>query len=310
MLAWALVVTAAPASRCLEEGRLRRIAAAVPADAVLQTWWLSPGESWEMLFVAPEGGDLSATMAAAAQELAGLPVDINIVPDDIAFRRKKLLVADMDSTIIEQECIDEMADLLGLKPRIAAITERAMRGEVAFEAALAERVALLKGLSEADLSRVLDQRITLMPGARTLVATMRAHGAFTALVSGGFNFFTSRIRERVGFDVDHANRLVIEGGRLAGTVAPPILGRDAKLAALRRHTADRGLLQTDTLAVGDGANDLAMIKAAGLGVAYRAKPIVAAEAAARVTHGNLTALLYLQGYKHDEIVFAGCGRLA
>ncbi|KAB2848251.1 MAG: phosphoserine phosphatase SerB [Hyphomicrobiaceae bacterium] len=301
-LSWSLVVTSAPGSQCLDEGRLERVARGVSSGALLQTWWLARGDAWEMLFTAPEGSDHADLAAHASQELAGLPVDVNIIPDDIAFRRKKLLVADMDSTIIEQECIDEMADMLGLKPTIAAITERAMRGEIAFETALAERVALLRGLSEADLTRVLDERITLMPGARTLVSTMRAKGAFTALVSGGFSFFTSKIRERVGFDIDHANSLIIEGGRLTGTVKQPILGRDAKLEALRRHTASRGLCEPDTLAVGDGANDLAMIKAAGLGVAFRAKPIVAAQAMARITHGDLTALLHLQGYKRQDFV--------
>ena len=304
MASWALVVSSASDAACLEEAALDRLAAALPSDSVLQTWWLSRGNAWEMLFVSPEGADHSALLAAARGELSGLPVDINVVPDDIAFRRKKLLVADMDSTIIEQECIDEMADVLGIKPTISAITERAMRGEIDFEAALRERVALLKGLREADLARVLDERISLMPGARTLLATMRANGAFTALVSGGFSYFTGKIREWAGFDVDHANTLVFDAGRLAGSVRLPILGREAKLEALRRHTAEKGLLETQTLAVGDGANDLAMIKAAGLGVAYRAKPIVAAEAGARIDHGDLTALLYLQGYKRDEFVAA------
>jgi phosphoserine phosphatase len=301
---WALVVVSAPAAACLEERRLARLAATLPSQAVLQTWWLSPGEAWEMLFVAPENADHASLLAAAARELAGLPVDVNIVADDLGFRRKKLLVADMDSTIIEQECIDEMADMLGLKPTIAAITERAMRGELDFEAALTERVALLKGMAEVDLQRVLEERITLMPGARTLVATMRANGAFTALVSGGFSFFTSRIAKRAGFDIDHANTLLIEAGRLSGAIAQPILGREAKLETLRRHASGKGLIEPQTLAVGDGANDLAMIRAAGLGVAYRAKPVVAAQAKARIVHGDLTSLLYLQGYKRHEFVAA------
>jgi phosphoserine phosphatase len=193
-----------------------------------------------------------------------------------------------------------MADMLGLKEKIGAITERAMRGELAFEAALEERLALLAGLDEATLERVFQERVTLMPGARMLVATMRRHGAFTALVSGGFTFFTSRVRTATDFDVDHSNTLAMTSGRLTGKVEGPILGREAKLAMLERYRHQFGLQSAETLAVGDGANDLAMIKAAGLGVAYRAKPLVAAEADAEIVHGDLTALLYLQGYRRDE----------
>jgi phosphoserine phosphatase len=227
-------------------------------------------------------------------------VDINVLP--VASRRKHLLIADMDSTIIQQECIDEMADVFGLKPRIAAITERAMRGELDFEAALTERLGLLKGLDDAALERVYAERIILMPGATTLLATMKAHGAFTALVSGGFTFFTSRVAKAVGFDVNRANLLGFAEGRLTGHVIGPILGKAAKLTALREFAALRGLPLSDTLAVGDGANDLDMVKAAGLGVAFRAKPVVAAEARAAIAHGDLTALLYLQGYAKAEFV--------
>ena len=215
-------------------------------------------------------------------------------------RRKGLLVADMDSTVITVECIDEMADMLGLKPKIAAITERAMRGEIDFPAALRERVALLKGLPLADLERVWRERIRLTPGARTLALTMRAHGAYAALVSGGFSFFTRRVREAAGFDWDQANELTTEGDALAGTVREPILDSGAKLAALRRLAAERGLGGAETLAVGDGANDLDMIRAAGLGVAFRAKPVVATAARARIDHGDLTALLYFPGYRRSE----------
>jgi phosphoserine phosphatase len=229
-------------------------------------------------------------------------VDVNVVDDDIAYRRKRLLVADMDSTIIEQECIDEMADVLGLKAQIAAITERAMRGELEFEQALRERLGLLAGIGEDDLQKVYLERVTLMPGARTLVRTMRTHGAYTALVSGGFTFFTTRVMERVGFDETRANVLEMAEGRLTGGVVGPVLGKAAKLATLQELAARNGLAAPLTLAVGDGANDLAMIKAAGLGVAYRAKPVVAAEAHAGITHGDLTALLYLQGYRRDEFV--------
>ena len=223
-----------------------------------------------------------------------------MVPDDAA-RRKKLLVADMESTIIEQECLDELADHMGLRDRISEITARAMRGEIAFEEALKERAGLLKGL-DADVLEKLYERITLVPGACELVATMRANGAYCALVSGGFTFFTERIAARLGFNTHQANTLDIVDGRLAGTVSPPILGREAKLAALERLRRELNLQPEETLAVGDGANDLDMIRAAGLGVAFRAKPIVAAEAKASIRHGDLTALLYLQGYRKSEFV--------
>lgn len=266
------------------------------------TWspamWLSPGEACDIGFVADDW----ATARVVRDTVAGIyvrePIDVCVVPAEN--RRKRLLVADMDSTIIQQECIDEMADMAGLKPRIAAITERAMRGELKFEEALAERLGLLEGLDEAALARVFDERVTLMPGARTLVATMRAHGAFTALVSGGFTYFTSRVAARVGFDMNRANDLELVNGRLTGRLIGPTLGREAKLAALEELAAARNLSPVATMAVGDGANDLAMIKAAGLGVAFRAKPIVAAEAHAGITHGDLTALLYLQGYRRED----------
>jgi phosphoserine phosphatase len=265
--------------------------------------WLSPGEACELAFEAPDDAAARTIREEAAARWREAPVDICVVPAE--GRRKGLLIADMDSTIIQQECIDEMADVLGLKSRIAAITERAMRGELPFEAALTERLALLAGLAEGDLQRVFDERVTLMPGARTLVATMRAAGAFTALVSGGFSFFTSRVAAAAGFDVDRANTLEVVDGRLTGRVVGPILGREAKLAALEKYRGERGLAAAATMAVGDGANDLAMIKAAGLGVAYRAKPVVAAEAHAGITHGDLTALLYLQGYPRSAFVDRG-----
>ena len=244
----------------------------------------------------------STTRPITRDAIDRAPIDVNIVP--AAQRRKMLLVADMDSTIIQQECIDEMADMLGIKDKIAAITERAMRGELKFEDALNERLGLLTGLAEAKLQQVFDERIVLMPGAKTLLATMKANGAFTALVSGGFTFFTSRIRDTVGFHVDHSNVLGIAQGKLTGKVVDPILGKEAKLAALQRYTTEKSLDPAATLAVGDGANDLDMVKAAGLGVAYRAKPVVAAQAAASITHGDLTALLYLQGYTQAEFAAA------
>ena len=211
----------------------------------------------------------------------------------------------MELTIIEQECLDELAARVGLRQRISEITLRAMRGELAFEAALRERVALLKGLDAAILEDIYASRVTLMPGAATLVATMRRHGAHCALVSGGFSFFSERIAARLQFDSQQANTLEIVDGKLAGSVRQPILGREAKLASLNRLTRALHLDASDTLAVGDGANDLSMLRAAGLGVAFRAKPILAAAVAVRIEHGDLTALLYLQGYARHEF---DCGR--
>ncbi|HET9902158.1 MAG TPA: phosphoserine phosphatase SerB [Xanthobacteraceae bacterium] len=294
----ALVLTAPPGAL---EGRL-----VAEMDSVLRVFtdrdgrWLSPGEAWEAQFAAPRGDELSGLLAQARAAIRGAPVDANIVQGDRKARRKRLLVADMDSTIIGQECIDELADFVGLKPRVAAITERAMRGEIAFEPALRERVALLKGLPEGVIEAVLRDRITLTPGATVLVATMRAHGAATCLVSGGFSGFVDRIAARVGFDASRSNVLEVADGRLSGTVREPILGREAKLATLVAMRGELGLSESQTLAVGDGANDLAMLVAAGLGVAFRAKPAVAAAAAARIDHSDLTALLFLQGYAREE----------
>jgi phosphoserine phosphatase len=204
--------------------------------------------------------------------------------------------------MIGQECIDELAGHVGMKAHVAAITERAMRGELQFEPALRERVALLKGLPEAVVDEVIADRITLTPGGRTLVATMRANGAYSCLVSGGFTLFTDRIAAMIGFDENRANRLLVEGGKLAGAVAEPILGSTAKLATLQELRARFALQDDSTLAVGDGANDLPMIEAAGLGVAYHGKPVVQQAARARIDHGDLTALLYMQGYRRDEFV--------
>lgn len=229
-----------------------------------------------------------------------LPIDVVVQP--LATRRKKLFLADMDSTMIGQECIDELADFVGLKSHVAAITERAMRGEIEFEPALRERVALLKGLSLDIIDKVLATRITLNPGGRALVQTMRANGAYTCLVSGGFTQFTHAVAERLGFAEHRANELLSEDGMLTGRVAEPILGREAKLATLLELREADDLDAIDTLAIGDGANDLGMIQAAGLGIAYHAKPAVAASAHARIDHADLTALLYAQGYKRSEFV--------
>ncbi|HKP80156.1 MAG TPA: phosphoserine phosphatase SerB [Phenylobacterium sp.] len=253
-------------------------------------------------------GALDLPVVGAAQDarerisdaIGEAPVDTCLQP--AAGRKKRLLIADMDSTIINVECLDELADFAGLKAEISAITERAMRGELQFEGALRERVGMLKGLAVGALQQAYDERVRLNPGARTLVRTMAAGGARCALVSGGFTFFTSRVAEAAGFHLNRANTLIEADGKLTGQVGDPILGKEAKLAALKEQAAELGVPLSATLAVGDGANDLAMIEASGLGVAYRAKPIVAAQAHAKVDHADLTALLYFQGYRADEFV--------
>jgi len=242
-------------------------------------------------------GALSDLRGEVDRLVADLPVDHCVQPAE--GRAKRLLIADMDSTIIGCECLDELADFAGVKAQVSEITERAMRGELAFEGALRERVAMLKGLDLASLQRCYDERVRLNPGAHALVRTMAAHGARCLLVSGGFTFFTRRVAAAAGFHEDRANTLLEDGAALTGLVGEPILGREAKLASLRGEAAALGLNVSQTLAVGDGANDLAMIEAAGLGVAYRAKPVVAAQAHARVDHADLTALLYFQGYRAE-----------
>jgi phosphoserine phosphatase len=257
---------------------------------------LSADKAFEIAF----DGDPAKALQHARAFNAGRDFDINVLPAEN--RRKTLLIADMDSTIIGCECLDELADMAGFKPQVSAITERAMNGEIAFEAALRERVGLLKGLPLDALERTLRERVQLNPGARALVATMKAHGATTMLVSGGFTYFTSFVTRDVGFDMHQANTLLHDGEALTGEVAEPILGREAKLAALEKAIADLGITYDDVLAVGDGANDLAMIARAGLGVAWHAKPIVAEAAGARIDYADLKSLLYLQGYSDDEIV--------
>jgi phosphoserine phosphatase len=244
--------------------------------------------------------DIAAIEGRLRQARGDLPIDIVVQPR--GFRRKKLLLADMDSTMIGQECIDELADFAGLKAHVATITERAMRGEIEFEPALRERVALLKGMPVSVVDEVLRQRIRPTPGGRELVATMRAHGAYTCLISGGFTLFTSAVAAMIGFQENRANELMVENGKLTGEVREPILGRAAKLATLIELTESFDLDDIDTLAVGDGANDLSMIEHAGLGIAYHAKPAVAAAAVARIDYGDLTALLYAQGYGREEFV--------
>ncbi|MGB3865222.1 MAG: phosphoserine phosphatase SerB [Xanthobacteraceae bacterium] len=260
--------------------------------------WLFDEVAVDIPFAGADDPAAIAERLRAARE--DLPIDIVVQPR--ASRRKRLFLADMDSTMIGQECIDELADFAGLKAHVAAITERAMRGEIAFEPALRERVALLKGMPVDVIDQVLKERITLTPGGREVVGTMRANGAYTCLVSGGFTAFTAKVAESIGFQENRANRLLSEDGKLTGTVAEPILGREAKLATLREVREAFDLDNIDTLVVGDGANDLGMIQDAGLGVAYHAKPAVAAAAHARIDHGDLTALLYAQGYARSEFV--------
>jgi phosphoserine phosphatase len=255
--------------------------------------WLDPGVAAEFDLDSVPGNRWDVW-----ESLQGQRIDFAIQP--ASGRRKRLLIADMDSTMIRQECIDELADEAGVGAHVAGITARAMNGELDFEAALRERVGLLRGLTEGVIARVLHDRITLMPGGRALVATMKEKGGYAALVSGGFTAFTADIAARLGFDEHRANTLLLEGGVLTGTVADPILGKQAKLDALEEISARLGITPADAIAVGDGANDLAMLSRAGTGVALHAKPSVQALCDIRVNHGDLTALLYLQGYTRQE----------
>ncbi|MBO9624652.1 MAG: phosphoserine phosphatase SerB [Sphingomonas sp.] len=264
-------------------------------DCAPGAWhWLEEGKAADLLFMSHPG--------AARAELEGAFPATDVIVQPAEGRSKKLLVADMDSTMITVECIDELADYAGIKPQIAEVTERAMRGELDFAAALDARVALLKGLEESAIDRCLAERVQLMPGAEALVKTMRARGALTILVSGGFTRFAEPVGERIGFARVIANRLLIEAAKLTGTVAKPIVDSATKETTLLQARAELGLAPSETLAVGDGANDLAMIREAGLGVAYHAKPIVAAAAGARVDHNDLTALLYAQGIARADWV--------
>ncbi|MGF1619670.1 MAG: phosphoserine phosphatase SerB [Rhodomicrobiaceae bacterium] len=260
--------------------------------------WLSR-EACDITFGPKDDSALEEAQDALDAIPDSAPIDRLIQP--IEGRRKRMLVADMDSTIIQQECLDEVAVAAGMGAKIAAITERAMRGELVFEEALRERIGLLRGFPQEKLQEVLDEQIQLTPGARELVNTMRVQGGHTVLVSGGFTFFTSAIAKRVGFDIDHANRFLFDDGALIGA-AEPIVGPDAKVETMRAEAIKAGFGLKEVIAVGDGANDLDMLKAAGLGVAYHAKPILAAGAKARIDHGDLTALLFLQGYRSQEFV--------
>ncbi|MER9418198.1 phosphoserine phosphatase SerB [Mesorhizobium sp. M0306] len=284
-----------PAGRALTSTLANMASRSVGASAVR---WLAEGIACELDL--PETADASEITASLQAALASEPIDVAVQPAEN--RRKKILIADMDSTMIDQECIDELADEIGVKDRVAAITTRSMNGEIAFEPALRERVALLKGLDAAIIDRIIDNRLTLASGGRTLVQTMAANGAWTALISGGFDIFTTRIAALLGFHENRANRLIEQDRRFTGLVAEPILGRAAKAEALIEISARLGLTPADAIAVGDGANDLDMIRLAGIGVALHAKPAVAAEAKIRIDHGDLTALLYLQGYRWEEFV--------
>ncbi|WP_420585893.1 phosphoserine phosphatase SerB [Ruegeria sp.] len=255
--------------------------------------WLSPDEAAEFTL-----SDLPDNQWEVWAELQALKVDLIVQPADN--RRKKMLLADMDSTMIQQECIDELADEAGVGDRVKDITARAMNGELDFEGALIERVGLLKNLDEAVIDKVLAERITLMPGGKALLATMRQNGGYAALVSGGFTAFTAKVAELLGFDENRANTLLAEGGKLTGDVQRPILGKQAKVDALEQITARLSLSEADVIAVGDGANDLGMLGRAGTGVALHAKPSVAAQCDIRINHGDLTALLYLQGYSRAD----------
>ena len=271
------------------------------AESLRNAWgggdvvWLAPDEAAEFALA-----DVPGNRWAVWDDLQGQSVDLVIQPAE--GRRKAMLLADMDSTMIEQECIDELAAEAGVGERVAAITARAMNGELDFEAALTERVGLLRGLDAGVIQRVIDTRLSFMPGGRALVATMKANGAYAALVSGGFTAFTGHVAEALGFDEHRANVLLVDDGRLTGIPARPILGRQAKIEALEDITRTLGLTDADVLAVGDGANDLGMLKRAGTGVALHAKPAVQAEVDVRINHGDLTALLYLQGYGKNDIV--------
>jgi phosphoserine phosphatase len=287
-----------PQRPALDTAAIARARAALPFPDTPD--WLAPSIAVDIPFHLVPGSDTRALADRVHEALTGVPIDVVVQP--AAARRKGLFVADMDSTMIQQECVDELASYAGLKDHVAAITERAMRGEIAFEPALRERVALLQGLPVSVIDEVLRERISLMPGGRTLVATMRANGAYTCLVSGGFTGFVDRIASMLGFDESRANTLEVEAGALSGRVREPILGREAKRVALVELRDRLSLSKNETLAIGDGANDLDMLLEAGLGVAYHAKPKVVASAAARIDHGDLTALLYAQGYRRDEFV--------
>jgi phosphoserine phosphatase len=285
-----------PRRPVLDAVLVETIARILPAAQMLH--WLAEAVAADIPFIPQSEAEATSLNDDARHALAGAPIDIIIQPG--AGRRKKLLVADTDSTMIGQECVDELADFLGINDHVAEITARVMRGEIDFASVLLERIALLAGLSVEVVDKVLAERITFTPGGETLVKTMRAHGAFTALVSGGFAQFTVPIAERLGFHTSEANRLIVADGRLTGTIAEPVRGAAAKRDVLVRLRRELDLKPSETLAVGDGANDLAMLTEAGLGAGFHPKPVVAAQVTARIDHADLTALLYAQGYRREE----------
>ncbi|MDX3975733.1 phosphoserine phosphatase SerB [Shinella sp.] len=296
-MAFVATLVANPSNPVLTPALAEKAADQVKASGL---YWLADGIACDIAL--RDGSDIAAARDTILVAIGNAPIDLAI--QDAETRRKKLLIADMDSTMIGQECIDELAAEVGLKDRVATITARAMNGEIAFEPALRERVALLKGLPVAVIDEVIEKRITLTPGGRELIATMKAKGFYTALVSGGFTVFTSRIAAMLGFDENRANLLIDADGKLTGEVAEPILGKQAKVDALNEIAERLGISPEEAMAVGDGANDLGMLHLSGAGVALHAKPAVAAEAKIRIDHGDLTALLYLQGYRKSDFVTA------
>jgi phosphoserine phosphatase len=296
-MAFVATLVANPSNPVLTPAIAERAAHRVNAAGL---YWLADGIACDIAL--RDGSDIQAARDTILGAIGDQPVDIAVQVAET--RRKKLLIADMDSTMIGQECIDELAAEVGLKDKVATITARAMNGEIAFEPALRERVALLKGLPVSVIDEVIAKRITLTPGGRELIATMKAKGYYTALVSGGFTVFTSRIAATLGFDENRANLLLDADGKLTGEVAEPILGKQAKVDALIEISERLGISPEDAMAVGDGANDLGMLHLSGAGVALHAKPAVAAEAKIRIDHGDLTALLYLQGYRKSDFVTA------
>ncbi|UDF28972.1 UNVERIFIED_ORG: phosphoserine phosphatase SerB [Roseateles sp. XES5] len=294
-MAFVATLVANPSNPVLTPALAEKAADQVKASGL---YWLADSIACDIAL--RDGSDLAAARDTILAVLGDAPVDLAV--QDAETRRKKLLIADMDSTMIGQECIDELAAEVGLKDKVATITARAMNGEIAFEPALRERVALLKGLPVSVVDEVIAKRITLTPGGKELIATMKARGYYTALVSGGFTVFTSRIAATLGFDENRANLLLDADGKLTGEVAEPILGKQAKVDALVEISERLGISPEEAMAVGDGANDLGMLHLSGAGVALHAKPAVAAEAKIRIDHGDLTALLYLQGYRKSDFV--------